>query len=87
MQMPQPDTAILSRKRDIVARLRAALPDAPVISDPAELIAYECDALTAYAGVRRWRWCCPVRPTRWPQFCASAMPKVCRSFRAGRAPR
>jgi glycolate oxidase len=32
-----------------VGRLRAALPRAAVIDDPAETRAYECDALTAYA--------------------------------------
>ncbi|MGZ9812264.1 FAD-linked oxidase C-terminal domain-containing protein [Pseudoroseicyclus sp. H15] len=47
MQMPVPDAAILSRKAQITARLEAALPGA-VISDPSELRAYECDALTAY---------------------------------------
>jgi glycolate oxidase len=48
MEMPEPDTAILSRKSKIVDRLRAALPAAAVIHDEAELRAYECDALTAY---------------------------------------
>jgi glycolate oxidase len=50
MQMPDPDAGIIGRKAEIVARLRAALPaEAVVVSDPAELRAYECDALTAYA--------------------------------------
>ncbi|NAZ36768.1 FAD-linked oxidase C-terminal domain-containing protein [Rubellimicrobium sp. CFH 75288] len=49
MQMPPPDPAILGRRAEIVARLRAALPGVPVIDDPAETRAYECDALTAYA--------------------------------------
>lgn len=48
MQMPQPDMRVTERKDQIVARLRAALPNCPVISDPRELHAYECDALTAY---------------------------------------
>jgi glycolate oxidase len=49
MQMPEPDAAILARKAEIVARLQAVLaaPDA-VIDAPAEVKAYECDALTAY---------------------------------------
>jgi glycolate oxidase len=49
MQMPEPDAAILARKAEIVARLQAVLaaPDA-VIHAPAEVKAYECDALTAY---------------------------------------
>ena len=48
MEMPAPDTGILSRKDRIVARLRAELPSAAVIHDEAEVRAYECDALTAY---------------------------------------
>ena len=48
MDMPAPDASILSRKSRIVAQLQAALPKVGVIHDPAELRAYECDALTAY---------------------------------------
>ncbi len=48
MRMPEPDPSILARKARIVARLAAALPPEAVISEPAELRAYECDALTAY---------------------------------------
>ncbi len=46
MQMPEPDRDILARKAAIVERLRAAV--AAVIDDPAEVRAYECDALSAY---------------------------------------
>ncbi len=48
MQMPIPDAGILSRKAEIVARLREVLPKAAVIHDAAETRAYECDGLTAY---------------------------------------
>jgi glycolate oxidase len=49
MQMPEPDAAILARKAEIVARLQAVLAAADaVIHAPAEVKAYECDALTAY---------------------------------------
>ncbi|MFP1642922.1 FAD-linked oxidase C-terminal domain-containing protein [Pontitalea aquivivens] len=48
MQMPAPNPAVLARKADIVARLRAQLPADAVIDDPAETRAYECDALSAY---------------------------------------
>ncbi len=48
MDMPAPNTAILSAKARIVQGLRAALPADVVIDDPAELRAYECDALSAY---------------------------------------
>ncbi|HPG22777.1 MAG TPA: FAD-linked oxidase C-terminal domain-containing protein [Amaricoccus sp.] len=48
MQMPDPDQAILARKEAIVAKLKSILPEDAVISDPAEVKVYECDALTAY---------------------------------------
>ena len=46
--MPDPDAAVLSRRGEIVADLRAIVPGEGVIDDPDELRAYECDALTAY---------------------------------------
>jgi glycolate oxidase len=49
MEMPLANARIIARKADIVRRLAAALPGEAVIDDPAELRAYECDALTAYA--------------------------------------
>ncbi|MBX2853912.1 MAG: FAD-binding protein [Rhodobacteraceae bacterium] len=48
MRMPTPDAEVLARRADIVSRLREIAPGEAVISDPAELKAYECDALTAY---------------------------------------
>ena len=48
MHMPEPDAGILARKAGIVAALRAVLPADAVIDDPAETLAYECDALSAY---------------------------------------
>ena len=48
IEMPKPDSVILGRKAEIVAALRAAIPQDCVIDDPAETRAYECDALTAY---------------------------------------
>ena len=48
MQMPDPDPSILARKEAIVAKLKSILPEDAVISDPAEVKVYECDALTAY---------------------------------------
>ena len=48
MEMPQPNTAILDRKAQIVQRLQAVLPNHAVIHEPTETRAYECDALTAY---------------------------------------
>lgn len=48
MQMPTPNPAILARKAQIVAALRAVLPNDAVIDRPSETRVYECDALSAY---------------------------------------
>ena len=48
MDMPKPDQSILSRKAQIVKRLQEVLPNNAVIHEPAQVRAYECDALTAY---------------------------------------
>ena len=48
MELPTPDSFVLSRKAEIVAALQAVLPDGCVIDAPEETRAYECDALTAY---------------------------------------
>ena len=46
--LPQPDSALIARKRDILTGLRGILADADVIDDDLLLRAYETDALTAY---------------------------------------
>jgi glycolate oxidase len=46
--MPPPNALVLSRKAEIVARLRSVLPADAVIDDVAETLAYECDGLAAY---------------------------------------
>ena len=48
MQMPKPNASVIANKDDLVARLRAVVPGEGVISSEQELLAYECDALTAY---------------------------------------
>ncbi len=48
MKMPEPDQAVLSRRAEIVARLRSIVPGEGVIADPDALKPYETDALTAY---------------------------------------
>ncbi|NQY59983.1 FAD-linked oxidase C-terminal domain-containing protein [Cognatishimia sp.] len=48
MELPTPDSFVLSRKSEIVATLQAVLPQGCVIDAPEEARAYECDALTAY---------------------------------------
>jgi len=51
MDMPVPDATIIDRKAEIVRRLSDVLPADAVISEPTEVKAYECDALTAYRCV------------------------------------
>jgi len=48
MDMPIPSETVLASKERVLARLRAVLPAASVIAEPAETRAYECDALSAY---------------------------------------
>ena len=48
MDMPVPSPQILARRAQILQQLRTVLPADAVISDPVELRAYECDALSAY---------------------------------------
>ena len=48
MEMPLPDAAIIARKTQIVAELKAELSADAVVEREIELRAYECDALTAY---------------------------------------
>jgi glycolate oxidase len=47
MQMPELDPSILARRGELIAGLRALVPDGVVADDDA-LVAYDCDALTAY---------------------------------------
>jgi glycolate oxidase len=47
MQMPDLDQTIIARRSDLIAGLRALVPDGVVADDDA-LVAYDCDALTAY---------------------------------------
>ena len=48
MEMPVPNTAVLSKKAAVVRRLSEVLPSDAVIHEEREVKAYECDALTAY---------------------------------------
>lgn len=48
MEMPVPNTEVLSRKPELVSKLRAVLGAQGVIDAPEEVRAYECDALAAY---------------------------------------
>jgi hypothetical protein len=46
--MPLPDQAVLARRAEIVAALRAIVPGEGVIDSAAEMLPYESDGLTAY---------------------------------------
>ena len=48
MEMPVPNTAVLSKKAAVVRRLSEVLYSDAVIHEEREVKAYECDALTAY---------------------------------------
>ena len=71
MEMPTPNAAIISRKAQIVERLREVLPDDAVIDDVAETRAYECDGLSAY----RCPPLCAVLPASTQEV--SAVLKIC----------
>ncbi len=81
MEMPKPDAAILAQKSQIVARLQAVLPDGAVISDVAEVKAYECDALSAY----RCPPLCAVLPADTGEV--SAVLKICHDMGVPVVPR
>jgi glycolate oxidase len=48
MRMPDPDRDVISRRGEIIAALRRIVPGEGVIAEEEELLAYECDGLTAY---------------------------------------
>ncbi|MBE7211767.1 MAG: FAD-binding protein, partial [Gluconacetobacter diazotrophicus] len=48
LKMPAPDEAVLARRAEVVAALRAIVPGECVIDDPDGLRPYESDGLTAY---------------------------------------
>jgi FAD/FMN-containing dehydrogenases len=71
MQMPPLDPAILARRSEIVAALRAIVPGEGVIDDLDGMRPYECDALSAY----RQMPLVVVLPETWPRSrpsCATA---------------
>src|SRR5499433_1857842 len=51
MQMPPLDPAILARRSEIVAALRAIVPGEGVIDDQDAMRPYECDGLSAYRQI------------------------------------
>ena len=84
IMMPAADQAVLARRAEIVAALRAIVPGEGVIDSAAEMLAYESDGLTAYRQppmvvvLPRWhseaallRHCCPARTD---DVCSPAKP-------------
>ncbi len=74
IEMPNPDTALIARKDEIVRMLIKAIGKEGVIHEPAETLAYECDALTAYR--------CPPLAVCLPSSTqqVSDILKICREF-------
>lgn len=48
IRQPDPKTDVVARRDEIVAGLRAIVPENGVIADPIRLRPYETDGLTAY---------------------------------------
>ncbi len=51
MKMPAPDEAVIARRAEIAAALRAIVPGEGVIDEREELRVYECDGLSAYRQI------------------------------------
>ncbi|GIL01390.1 MAG: FAD-binding protein [Alphaproteobacteria bacterium] len=81
IEMPRPDATVIARRAEIVAALEAAAGAENVISQPAETLAYECDALAAYR--------CPPLAVVLPRTTeqVSAVLKACRRFAVPVVPR
>ncbi|MBM2577430.1 FAD-binding protein [Jannaschia sp. Os4] len=81
MEMPVPRDFVLARRAEVIERLRAVLPADAVVSDETELVAYECDALTAYR--------CPPLAAVLPRSTAevAAALRVCHDLRVPVVPR
>ena len=48
MKMPAPDDALIARKAEIVRALKRIVPGEGVVSEPASLVPFESDGLSAY---------------------------------------
>ena len=48
MEMPEPDSATIARRTEIIDELKRIVPVTSVIAEEEGLRAYECDGLTAY---------------------------------------
>jgi glycolate dehydrogenase FAD-linked subunit len=81
IEMPQPDPHVLGKRDAIIGALVEAAGAGNVISDAAETLAYECDALTAY----RCRPLAVVLPTSTEEV--AAVLSVCARYRIPVVPR
>lgn len=81
MEMPVPSALVISRKQQLVSRLREVLPHDAVISDISETRAYECDGLTAY----RCPPLCAVLPANTAEV--AAVLKICHEMNVPVVPR
>lgn len=81
MEMPAPNTTVLSRKAQIVERLQSVLPESAVIHSESQVLAYECDALTAY----KCPPLCAVLPTSTEEVAATL--QVCHEMGVPVVPR
>ena len=48
MEMPEPDSATIARRTEIIDELKRIVPVTSVIAEEEGLRAYECDGVTAY---------------------------------------
>jgi len=81
MEMPVPSALVISRKDQLVSRLREVLPRDAVISDISETRAYECDGLTAY----RCPPLCAVLPANTAEV--AAVLRICHEMNVPVVPR
>ncbi|MEM7471642.1 MAG: FAD-linked oxidase C-terminal domain-containing protein [Pseudomonadota bacterium] len=81
MEMPSPNTEVLSKKSLLVSRLSEVLAKDAVIHDAREIKAYECDALTAY----KCPPLCAVLPSTTEEV--AAVLKICHELEVPVVPR
>ena len=81
MEMPVPSALVISRKDQLLSRLREVLPRDAVISDISETRAYECDGLTAY----RCPPLCAVLPANTAEV--AAVLRICHEMNVPVVPR
>ena len=91
VHMPEPDQAVLGRREQIVAALRAIVPGEGVIAAEREMRPYESDGLTAYKALpmvvvlpettEQVARCCATATTMASRWCRAAPARRCRAAR------